>query len=73
MTVVRSYEELVAELAASRNNMGISQRKLARATGISQPSVCNALLGTHELRAQRLFALAHALGYDLALVPREDT
>jgi transcriptional regulator with XRE-family HTH domain len=72
--VVGTYEELVATLAATRERKGLTFAEVARRMGRCYlQQVFNWLNGGAECRARRLFALAHALGYDLALIPREDT
>lgn len=72
--IVRSYEEFIAALAASRERQGLTFAEVARRMGGTfLQQVFNWLNGGAECRARRLFALAHALGYDLALIPREDT
>lgn len=72
--IMRSYEQLVATLAASRERQGLTFAEVARRMGRCYlQQVFNWLNGGAECRARRLFALADALGYDLALIPREDT
>lgn len=51
---------------------GRDQRDLAAASGINQPQLSGYEVGRHTPQLAAVFALAHALGYDLALVPRED-
>lgn len=71
---MRDYEQLVASLAASRDSQRITYAEVARRMGRCYlQQVFNWLTGAQECRARRLFALADALGYDLALIPREDT
>lgn len=56
-----------------RRLLGIQQRDLAADAGLfpSQLSYWERGLRTPDLKS--LVKLAHALGYDLALIPREDT
>lgn len=69
--VMRDYDELVATLARSRESQGLRQRVAAQRAGCAAATLSEAERGIHELRARYLFALAEALGYDLALVPRD--
>jgi hypothetical protein len=70
---LRNYEEAIAILAASREAQGIAFAEVARRIGRCYlQQVWTWLNGGAECRARRLFALADALGYDLALIPRED-
>jgi hypothetical protein len=72
--VVRDYDQLVATLAASRESQRITYAEVAsRMGGTYLQQVFNWLSGGSECRARRLFAMADALGYDLALIPREDS
>ncbi|MET0426261.1 MAG: helix-turn-helix transcriptional regulator [Actinoplanes sp.] len=72
--VMRDYEQLVATLALSRETQGVTFAEMARRMGRCYlQQVFNWLNGGSECRARRLFALADALGYDLALIPRDDT
>jgi len=68
-----SGEDAIAKLARSRESQGITFAEVARRMGRTYlQQVFNWLNGGMECRARRLFALADALGYDLALIPRED-
>lgn len=72
--VMRDYEHMIAALAASRESQRITYAEVARRMGRTfLQQVFNWLSGGAECRARRLFALADALGYDLALIPRENT
>lgn len=71
--VIRDYEQLVATLARSRETQNITFAEVAHRMGRTYlQQVFNWLNGGSECRARRLFALADALGYDLALIPREE-
>lgn len=70
--VMASYNHAIATLGAARESQGISQNALGRRAGWAPATVSNALTGEHEVRGSRLFELADALGYDLALIPTED-
>jgi hypothetical protein len=70
--VVRDYEHLIAALAASRESQRLTFAEVARRIGRCYlQQVFNWLNGGSECRARRLFDLADALGYDLALIPRD--
>jgi len=72
--VVRDYEHMMAAFAASRESQHLTYDEIARRMGRCYlQQVFTWLNGAAECRARRLFALADALGYDLALIPREDT
>ena len=67
------YNDAIAKLAASRESQGITYAEVANRMGRTYlQQVFNWLRGGAECRASRFFALADALGYDLALIPRED-
>lgn len=70
---LRDYETTVAILARSRERQGLTFAEVGRRMGCYLQQVFNWLNGGSECRARRLFALADALGFDLALIPREDT
>lgn len=70
--VMPSYRHALAVLVQAFEAEGIPQRDLCERLGWAPASVHDALRGVHEVRSGRLFELAQALGYDLALVPRED-
>jgi transcriptional regulator with XRE-family HTH domain len=67
------YDDLRQILHAEQIRRGPSHSELARRTGMSRQQVGDWLGGNAGAGARRVFALTHALGYDLALVPREDT
>lgn len=70
--VMRDYDHAITTLGQALDNRGLSQRELARHTRLHQPQISMWLLGKSQPLAGNLFALADALGYDLALIPRED-
>lgn len=70
--ILRDYDDLIATLRSSWLSQGVSQREIAERIGCSRPTV-RALLAGDRTAAIRLFELADALGYDLALIPREDS
>ena len=73
--VRRSFEEelLFGEatetLAALVNELGISQRELARRLSVSESRVSQILSGTHNLTLRTLASLGWALGVRFALEP----
>lgn len=70
---LRDYDDLIARLAASRESQGIPMRELTRRCAVGIGTISEALRGAIDPSASRLVALADALGYDLALIPRADT
>jgi len=71
--VMADYGQMRATLRAAQIRRGPSQSELARRTGMSRPQVSYWLGDDAGAGMQRAFSLAHALGYDLALIPRKDT
>lgn len=69
--VVRDYEHMMATLAAARESQQVTFAEVARRAGCYLQQVFNWFSGGAECRARRLFALAAALGYDVALIPRD--
>jgi len=70
---LRDYDHAIALLCESRLSQGLSQDQVAERVGLSQTAVGRILDGIGGRTLWRLFAIADALGYDLALIPREDT
>lgn len=58
-------------LRAMQAAAGMDDNKLADAIGITRPHVANMRWGGYAPSFRTLLALADALGYDLALVPRQ--
>lgn len=65
-------EQVAGALQFMRSTAGLSQRKLATMTGFSQAQIGGWELQDRCPNVSSLLRLANALGYDLALVPRED-
>jgi transcriptional regulator with XRE-family HTH domain len=66
------YGDTIAKLRQSWISQGLSQRQIAERIGSTdRVAVQRWLAGGVEPFASNLFALADALGYDLALIPRE--
>jgi transcriptional regulator with XRE-family HTH domain len=63
---------VMEHLHAIRDLRGLTQRALAAQIGVEQSRICGYERGTHVPSSGSLLRVAHALGYDLALVPRED-
>lgn len=69
---LRGYNDLIARLGASRRSQRISLRQLAERTDCSAATLSENLRGLHRMDALTALQAADALGYDLALIPRED-
>ena len=69
--VMRDYEQFMATLAASRESQDIPKTTVARRMGCLRGQVARWLAGEVEAHGRSVFDLADALGYDVALVPRE--
>jgi transcriptional regulator with XRE-family HTH domain len=70
--LLRDYTQLMAHLDHAREDQGLTRQQLADETpGVSRSQVTEWLNGKHEAGGSKAFALANALGYDLALIPRE--
>jgi transcriptional regulator with XRE-family HTH domain len=70
--LLRDYEQFMAHLAHAREDQGLTFAEVGQRADCYLQQAHNWLNGGAECRARRLFALADALGYDLALIPRED-
>jgi len=68
---LRDYDHLIATLGRSRESQHITTVRLAAAIHDHNPNITRTLKGITEARGRRLFALADALGYDLALIPHD--
>lgn len=68
--VVSDLPTLMGLLSAQRRTLGVSQKALAAQLGTQQSAVSEWESGLVEAGGASLFALADALGCDLALVPR---
>jgi transcriptional regulator with XRE-family HTH domain len=55
-----------------RHAAGLTQRELARKVGVTNMAISLIELGKSGTTLHTLLNLADALGYDLALIPRED-
>jgi len=59
-------------LRAQRRAQEISQRELAARLFVPNVAVCRWEIGRRQITLTEAIRLADALGYDLALIPRED-
>lgn len=74
VTIVRDRLHAAEVLSEARRARAIHCGDLGRRLGgLSRKVISRWLRGEVDMRASTLFALADALGYDLALIPREDT
>jgi transcriptional regulator with XRE-family HTH domain len=69
---ITTYPQLVTLLNNTRTDHAITTRDLAHLTGLSQAGLAQNLRGQHHLGGGRLLRVVDALGFDLALIPRED-
>lgn len=51
----------------------LTQRQMAADSGFYQAQICEWLGGKRSMDTISVIRLANALGYDLALIPRDDT
>lgn len=68
---VRDYDDAIARLGRSLEEQGITQTALGQRLGRHKQQISQWILGDVEMLSSSLFALADALGYDLALIPRQ--
>lgn len=64
-------ENIAQALKAARTHKGISQRALSALAGVPQSHISKIEANAVDLRLSSLAAIAHALGLQLALVPRK--
>lgn len=69
---LRDYDDTLATLAQIRDDRGITYAAIAADLGVDRSDIAKWLHGERRPLAHRLVELAQALGYDLALIPRED-
>jgi transcriptional regulator with XRE-family HTH domain len=70
---IRKPEAAGIAVAFMRNIAGLTQRQLAARTGFNQAQIAAWEAGHGRPNVASLLRVADVLGYDLALVPREDT
>ncbi|WP_321342286.1 helix-turn-helix transcriptional regulator [Breoghania sp.] len=66
-------EHIAAALKEARESKGLSQRELAKRSGVPQSHISKIESNAVDLRISSLAALAHALDLELALIPRKAT
>lgn len=72
--VLRDYDDAIARLREARLAKRITQVEVAARIGHTvHVDISRWLSGARTATGPSLFDLAYALGYDLALIPREDT
>jgi transcriptional regulator with XRE-family HTH domain len=69
---VPTTEKVGPAIRFARHLAGLTQAQLAERAGVAQPQVGMWERGLNEPRAGTLIKIFDALGYDLALIPRED-
>lgn len=69
--VVRDYSQFLATVDQIRADQGLSYRSLAALVGCAHHLVSRWLRGVVHMRGDKVFGLAHGLGYDVALIPRQ--
>lgn len=70
--VLRDHKHAMSTLNLVRDERGVSFPRMAAVVGATRQQVGEWLRCWTMPASHRLFEMAHALGYDLALVPRED-
>lgn len=70
--LLRDYEQFMAHLAASREDQRLTWAQVGERANCHLQQAWNWMNGGAECRARRLFSLAHAFDYDLALIPKSD-
>jgi transcriptional regulator with XRE-family HTH domain len=73
MIRLTNADQVAGALKFMRETGGLSQRKLASLTGFQQAQIGGWELQDRCPNVSSLLRLADALGYDLALIPREAT
>jgi DNA-binding XRE family transcriptional regulator len=74
--VRRQYEnlnpkyEIIQALISRRNELSLSQRKLAQLVGMHQPAICRLERGDNNVTVGTLFRVADVLGLDIEFRPR---
>lgn len=68
--LVRSYGEYLVAVKQIRSNRRISIKTLAAGLGVWAQHLAKQLNGTVTPLAPGIWAIAHALDYDVALIPR---
>jgi len=72
----REYEalnpkyEIIQAIIARRNEMSLSQRKLARLVGMKQPAICRLERGDKNITIETLLRVASVLNLEIECKPR---
>ena len=61
---------IIQTIIARRNELSLSQRQLARLSGMQQPAICRIESGDNNMTVDTLFRVANALGLDIEFKPR---
>lgn len=69
---ITDASQIPAALNDLRRMQMLTQRALAADAGFRPPQISSWLAGRYMPDPRSLIRLANALGYDLALIPRED-
>lgn len=56
---------IIQAIIARRNELSLSQRQLARLSGMQQPAICRLESGDNNITVDTLFKVADALGLDI--------
>lgn len=69
--LMRDYDQALATLRDARSSGNITIDLIGYRIMVDRPNVSRWLSGKMQPAARRFFELANALGYDVALIPRE--
>jgi transcriptional regulator with XRE-family HTH domain len=72
MIVIRNAQHTARVLRHLREQAGLTRKDLSQRIYISDRTIANREYGQRRLDTDALIDTARALGYDLALIPRED-
>ena len=67
---LRLKYELIETIIARRNELALSQRKLARLVGMQQPAIARLERGDSNITVETLFKVADALNLDIECKPK---
>ncbi len=67
---MNTLKSLASDLANSKAALKLSEVDLAKASGVTRPSIRRALSGEENFTATTLLAMADALGLSVMLVPK---
>jgi DNA-binding XRE family transcriptional regulator len=72
----REYEalnpkyDIIQAIIARRNEMSLSQRKLANLVGMQQPAICRLERGDNNITIETLFKVANVLNLEIGCKPK---